>query len=265
MPSNPIMWPSVSRKTLTVIPPFSNPQPTRLGRYDAFRRGSPSTGPQGDGGSLVREPSSSNALPSVHYLISRENSIGNVLCFQAGARRGPAECVDEGGELGERRRQGSRQGLSPDDAGARSCKLGLRRGHLKEILSYYADDIVSKINKQTNSQSPHLHKAAQRGVSIIPALLPCYKNMQFQSLKALQTPFLPVRWMDRECYSLQWKQGLSQPARCGSHQMTEHLSRSRCSPTPVRPAGEVVKRTTPFTRMRTICHLSLLAAWKHGL
>lgn len=97
------------------------------------------------------------SCPSI-ISFSREKSVCNVLCFQAEERRGPAECADEGGELDERR-QGSRQGLSPNDAGARSCKLRTpqkptyeweaatlkRSRHLRLMTSLFP-----KKNKQTN-------------------------------------------------------------------------------------------------------------------
>lgn len=213
------------------------------------------------------------SCPSI-ISFSREKSVCNVLCFQAEERRGPAECADEGGELDERR-QGSRQGLSPNDAGARSCKLRTpqkptyeweaatwkRSHHLRLMTSLFP----KKTNKQTNYRSLCLHRPAQRGVSNFPPLEPRFKNVQFRSLKALQPRFLTPKMNGYRMLQFTVKTGPQSMALCGSHQMTEHLSRRRCSPTPVLPAWEVVKRTTPFTRMRTICRLSLLSAWKHGL
>lgn len=219
MPSNPIMWPSVCRKTVTVIPPFSNQQPTRRGRFDAFGRRSPPTRLQDDGGSLVRQPRSSNALLSVHYFISREKSICNVLCFQAEERRGPAECADEGGELDERR-QGSRQGLSTNDAGARPCKLRTpqkptyeweaatlkRSRHLRLMTSLFPKK--NKTNKQTSNHHAYTdpHKEA---FQIFPLWNHFSKMFSFGLWKRCNPDSSPLRWMDTECYSLQWKQGLS--------------------------------------------------------
>lgn len=147
--SNPIIWPSVSRKTLTVIPLFWNKQPTRHGRYDVFGRRSPSTEPQDDGGSSVRGPSVSQPPSRLLFHITRKLYLQCVLDFQAEERWRPLECAGEGGELGEWR-HGSGSGLFPNDSGACSCKLvrhssknnaRLRSSHLDKVLQFYADDI----------------------------------------------------------------------------------------------------------------------------
>lgn len=98
-----------------------------------------------------KRPSSKSQL----FYVYRENSICNVSHFQAEERRRSHKCADEGWEQWEWW-HGTRQGLFPDDRGARSCKSDTPQTTVYEWESDTSMKFFSKEVQKRPSNPPQL-------------------------------------------------------------------------------------------------------------